>query len=144
MGVEKEISAYLESLEGQRGQDMRQLHEGIVAGHPRRRLWFSDGLDESGKIVTNPSIGYGAFSRTYADGKTVEQFRAGISANSSGITVYLMGIEDRNFLRATYGDSLGKAETTSYCFKFKKLADVNSEVLMRALAEILDSDGPAS
>ena len=55
----------------------------------------------------NPSIGYGLRTMTYADGRTREFYQIGLSANSTGISVYIMGLDDRAYLAKTYGPSLG-------------------------------------
>jgi len=100
---------------------------------PEGRLWFLDGKDENGRTVSNPNIGYGLYSRKYADGKTREFYQIGLSANTTGISVYILGIEDKKYLAETYGKELGKASVTGYCIKFKALKDVNSAILQAAI-----------
>lgn len=85
-------------------------------------------------MVTNPSIGYGSYDIQYADGSSKEFFRVGISANTTGISVYIMGLDDKSFLATTYGPRLGKATVTGYCVKFKALKDVDLSVLREAMA----------
>ncbi len=92
-----------------------------------------DGKDEKGKVVSNPNIGYGLQTITYADGKTKEFYQIGISANTSGISVYIMGIKDKTWLPETYGKIIGNASVTGYCIKFKKLKDINVEILESAI-----------
>ena len=67
----------------------------------------------------------------YADGKTKEFFQIGLSANTTGISVYIMGIKDKKYLAQTYGKKLGKASVTGYCIKFKTLKDINVMYLKR-------------
>ncbi len=100
---------------------------------PKCKLWFFDGKDDKGKIVTNPQIGYGLQTIKYADGKTKEFYQIGISANTTGISVYVMGIEDKKYLPETYGKTIGKASVTGYCIKFKTLKDINLETLVAAV-----------
>jgi hypothetical protein len=113
--------------------DMQELHGIILALMPACRLWFLDGKDEQGQTVSNPNIGYGLQSRKYADGKTREFYQIGISANTTGISVYILGIEDKKYLAETYGKKLGKASVTGYCIKFKTLKDINIETLEAAI-----------
>ena len=103
--------------------------------NPGCKLWFLDGRDESGKIVSNPGIGYGTLSKQYANGKTKEVFQAGISANSAGLSVYIMGIDDKKYLQEKYGGSIGKANVTGYCIKFKALDDINLDTLKEAIQD---------
>jgi hypothetical protein len=100
---------------------------------PKCKLWFLDGKDEKGKIVSNPNIGYGSQTMTYANGKTREFYQIGLSANTSGISVYIMGIDDRKYLARTFGKELGKASVTGYCIKFKTLSDIKTDVLKAAI-----------
>src|SRR6185436_5505850 len=109
--------------------DMQVLHKLILQVLPKCKLWFLDGKDEKGKIVSNPNIGYGLQIIKYADGKTREFYQIGLSANTTGISVYILGIEDKKYLAATYGKKLGKASVTGYCIKFRKLKDINIDVL---------------
>jgi hypothetical protein len=96
---------------------------------PESKLWFLDGKDSEGKVVSNPNIGYGIHMMKYANGTTKEFYRIGLSANTTGISVYIMGIEDKKFLSESYGKRLGKASVSGYCIKFKTLKDINIEVL---------------
>ena len=68
--------------------------------------------------MANPNIGYGAYTITYADGSSREFYRIGLSANTTGISVYVLGLDDKTYLARTYGDSIGKASVTGYCIKF--------------------------
>jgi hypothetical protein len=100
---------------------------------PTSKLWFLDGKDEKGKIVSNPNIGYGSQTMKYANGKTREFYQIGLSANTTGISVYIMGIDDKKHLAQTFGKELGKASVTGYCIKFKTLADIKVDVLKAAI-----------
>jgi len=102
---------------------------------PKCKLWFLDGKDDKGKIVSNPNIGYGLQTIKYADGKTKEFYQIGISANTTGISVYIMGIEDKKYLPDTYGKAIGKASVTGYCIKFKTLKDINIDTLETAIRD---------
>lgn len=100
---------------------------------PRCKLWFLDGRDELGRTVSNPNIGYGTQTLRYAGGKTRDFYQIGISANSTGISVYLMGLDDRKSLATKFGKKLGQASVTGYCIKFRHLKNVDADVLMEAM-----------
>jgi hypothetical protein len=108
---------------------MQELHRRILRLSPECRLWFLDGKNDEGKIVSNPNIGYGFQAIKYADGKSRDFYRIGLSANTSGLSVYVIGIEDKTYLAKTYGAKLGKAIVTGYCIKFKALKDINLDTL---------------
>jgi hypothetical protein len=100
---------------------------------PACKLWFLDGKNSENKVVSNPNIGYGLHTIKYADGKTKEFYRIGVSANKTGISVYILGIKDKKYLVKTYGKELGKASVTGYCIKFKTLKDINMKTLEAAI-----------
>jgi len=125
MGVPEQVEAYLASQPEPKQADLRRLHAHILAEFPGCRLWFTDG--------TNPNIGYGAYTITYADGSLREFYRIGLSANTAGISVYVLGLDDKTYLARTYGDSIGKASVTGYCIKFRHLAVINVDVLQAAI-----------
>lgn len=133
MGVEGQIEQYIASQIEPKLSDMRVLHQVILAIMPTCKLWFLDGKDSEGKTVSNPNIGYGIHTIGYADGKTKEFYQIGLSANTTGISVYILGIKDKFYLSQTYGEKLGKARVTGYCIKFKALKDVNIDILEMAI-----------
>lgn len=134
--VTNQIQEYIASLPETKRADMAFLHENIVQIFPKdSTLWFLDGKDATGKIVTNPNIGYGHLTIHYANGTTKDFYQTGISANSNGISVYIMGLKDKKYLAETYKNTLGKATITSYCIKFKKLQDINLDILKTAIQD---------
>jgi len=135
MSVEKQIKEYIASQPDAKQADMQELHKRILKTLPGSKLWFLDGKDEKGKVVSNPNIGYGTQTMKYANGTSREFYKVGLSANTTGISVYIMGIDDKKYLADTYGKRLGKASVTGYCIKFKALKDVDMEVLMEAVGE---------
>jgi hypothetical protein len=133
MNVQKQIKEYIANVPEPKGSEMKALHEHILEVLPKCRLWFLDGKDDKCKTVSNPNIGYGSYFIKYADGTTKEFFQIGLSANTTGISVYIMGIKDKTYLAQTFGKELGKASVTGYCIKFKKLKDINLDILEAAI-----------
>lgn len=135
MSIQHEIENYIKLQPESKRNDMLELHERILQNLPSCKLWFLDGKNEQGKLVSNPNIGYGSYLMKYADGTTKEFYRIGISANTTGISVYIMGIDDKNHLPQMYGKRIGKATVTGYCIKFKALKDINRDVLEQAIKD---------
>jgi hypothetical protein len=133
MNIQEQIKKYMAGQPEPKCSDMQELHRLILQVSPTSKLWFLDGKDRTGKIVSNPNIGYGSYTIKYADGKTKEFYQIGLSANTTGISVYIMGIKDKTYLAKTYGKKLGKATVTGYCIKFKALEDINMDVLKEAI-----------
>ena len=135
MNVHAQISDYMAAQPERKRRDMQALHDLIRRLMPDCRLWFLDGKDERGRTVSNPNIGYGLHTMTYADGRTREFYQIGMSANTTGISVYIMGLEDKTYLAETYGRELGKASVTGYCIKFGTLRNINVDVLEAAIRD---------
>lgn len=131
--VAKQAEDYILSLGEPKRSDLQALHDLTLSLAPRSKLWFADGRNSGGKVVSNPSIGYGSYTIRYADGKTREFYRVGLSANTTGLSVYVMGLEDKTYLAKTFGKRLGKASVTGYCIKFKSLADIEVGVLKEVI-----------
>lgn len=133
MNVKEQIKKYLTNQPETKLDDMQKLHRLMLQVMPDCKLWFLDGKNSEGKIVSNPNIGYGLLTIKYADGTTRDFYQIGLSANTTGISVYIMGITDKTYLTKTYGKKLGKASVTGYCIKFKTLKDINLDILQAAI-----------
>ena len=129
MDVEAQIQDYLAGQPEPKRDELEALHRRIVELSPDCRLWFLDGRNDDGKIVSNPNIGYGVQTIHYAGGKSRDFYRIGLGANTSGISIYIIGLDDKTVLARTFGKRLGKAGITGYCVKFKRLQDLDMHVL---------------
>ena len=133
MNVQEQIDEYITNQPEPKRSDMQTLHDMILEVKPGCKLWFLDGIDDKGKVVSNPNIGFGNYIMKLAAGKTREFYQIGLTANTTGISVYIMGIEDKEYLAETYGKDLGKASVTGFCIRFKTLKDINTDVLKAAI-----------
>lgn len=133
MNVQEQIRKYITSQLEPKRSEMQELHRITLQVLPGCKLWFFDGKNSENKTVSNPNIGYGFHTIKYANGETREWFQIGISANKTGISVYILGIKDKTYLAQTYGKKLGKASVSGYCIKFKTLKDININILEAAI-----------
>lgn len=83
MTTQEQIKNYIDSLPDKKRTELEWLHKRIIQVLPNCKLWYLDGKDEKGKIVSNPQIGYGLQTIKYAGGKTKEFYQVGISANTT-------------------------------------------------------------
>lgn len=137
MNVKEQINRYISGQSQPKSGEMLDLHRRINEISPNCKLWFLDGRNNEGKIVSNPNIGYGSRTIKYANGDQKEFYQVGLSANTTGISVYIIGLDDKQYLSKNYGDRLGKAKITGYCIKFKSLKDVNTETLEEIIAHAM-------
>jgi hypothetical protein len=133
MSVQEQIKKYIASQPEAKRDEMQTLHHTILQVKPACKLWFLNGKNSENKTISNPNIGYGHYTIKYADGTNREFYQIGLSANTTGISVYIMGIDDKTYLAKTYGKKLGKASITGYCIKFKTLKDINIKILEAAV-----------
>ncbi len=133
MNIQEQIKKYIDSQPEPKRSDMQALHRIILEAMPVRELWFLDGKNSENKTISNPNIGYGFHTIKYADGKTREFYQIGLSANKTGISVYILGNKDKKYLAQTYGKKLGKASVSGYCVKFKTPKDINIDILEEAI-----------
>ena len=142
MSVQEQIKKYISSQPEPKRSDMQALHAIILQLMPACKLWFLDGKGSENKTVSNPNIGYGFYTIKYADGKTRDFYQIGMSANTTGISIYILGIKDKTYLAKTYGKKIGKAGVSGYCIKFKRLKDINIDVLEAAIRYGIEASHP--
>jgi hypothetical protein len=103
MNVKAQFKTYIDSQPEPKSSDMQVLHRRILQAMPACKLWFLDGKSSEGKTVSNPNNGNGLQTLKYADGTTKVFDQIGMSANTAGISVYILGIKDKTCLAKTYG-----------------------------------------
>ena len=140
MNVKGQIKEYINGQPEPKRSDMQELHRVILKIMPSCKLWFLDGKNSENKTVSNPNIGYGLYTIKYADGTSREFYQIGMSANTTGISLYILGLNDKTYLAKTYGKKLGKASVTGYCIKFKTLKDINIDILKAAIRDRFEEE----
>ena len=135
MNVQEQIESYIADQTQAKQSDLRELHRLALKLSPGCKLWFFDGKDDNGRTVSNPTIGFGMQTMKQAKGKPREFFQVGLSGNKTGISVYILGLEDKKYLAKTYGKTLGKASVTGYCIRFKALKDIHVAALEAAMRD---------
>jgi len=133
MNLKEQIKKYITSQPESKQSDMQKLHLLMLQIIPDCKLWFDDGKNSENRTISNPTIGYGFLTIKYANGKTREFFQIGMSANKTGISIYILGIKDKTYLAKMYGNKLGKANVSGYCIRFKTLSDINIDILEAAI-----------
>jgi hypothetical protein len=137
MTTAEKISHHLATLSLEKSAELSRLYQLILDEMKGEDLLFFDGKNEQGKVVANPTIGFGQCRLTYADGSFQDTFRLGISANSTGLSIHILGLKDKKFLVDFLGTRLGKAKITGYAIRFGKMRDIDEGVLKELVREIL-------
>jgi hypothetical protein len=102
MDIKEQIKKYITNQPEPNRSDMQALHRIILQVMPSCKLWFLNGKDSENKTVSNPNIGYGIQTIKYTGGKTRDFYQIGMSANTTGISVYILGIKDKKYLARTW------------------------------------------
>ncbi len=140
MNVQEQIKEYIKSQPDPKRRDMEDLHLIILQEMPGCKLWFMDGKNSENKTVSNPNVGYGSYTIKYADETTREFYQIGLSANKTGISVYILGIKNKTYLAQNYGKKLGKASVSGYCIRFKNIKDIDLDILKEAIRHRVSYD----
>lgn len=82
------------------------------------------------KITLTKTINYTSRTRGF--------YQIDLSANTTGISVYIMGIKDKTYLARTYGKKTGKAGVSGYCIKFKTLKDIQPDIPEAAIRDAVE------
>ena len=120
--------------------DMTALDERIAAALPghRRCLWQGVFWGGSSQSI----IGYGDYSYVRSDKKQVEWFVVGLARQKNYYSVYVNAADGRRYLTEAYAGRLGKVKVGKSNVTFRRLADVELEVLIELVerAGVLMSD----
>lgn len=127
---------YLSALPQPQGADIRTLDASIaevMKGHDRYLIEgkFWGGSDQE-------IIAYGHYVYKNRSRKTVEWHIAGLALQKDSISVYVNAVEGDTYLTEAYGKKLGKVKTGKSVVSFRKLEDVNLELLLEMIARARD------
>ncbi len=137
MKIEEQIDHHLNALPKEKGDELRLLFDIIRNEIPKAQLHFFDGKNAEGKVVANPTIGFGNCRLHYADGRHQDTFRLGISANSTGLSIHILGLKDKIFLTEFLGTRLGKVKITGYAIRCRRMSEIEEGVLRELVREVI-------
>ncbi|MGQ0609175.1 MAG: DUF1801 domain-containing protein [Chloroflexota bacterium] len=123
---------YLASLPDPLRTDLLALDARIaeVMGGQERVLW--DGVMWGG--TEQRIIGYGAYRYVNRSGVEIDWFVVGLAAQKNHLSLYVNAAEDGSYLVKRYADRLGNVKAGSANVTFKRVADVDLDVLVELVA----------
>jgi len=124
----EDVDEYLDSIGGERGEEMRQLDRSITERMPGAGRHLYEGKFWGGS--DQQIVGYGVMDYTNRSGDAVEWFTVGLAAQKNYISMYVNAVENDNYLLGQYEGKLGKVKTGSASISFNTLDDVDYESLM--------------
>lgn len=127
------IKSYLDSLPENTKEELTFFHQQVLEKYPNCRIWFLDGKDATGKVISNPNMGYGTITLPTKTNINREFYKLGISANSKGFSIYFMGLTDRNLIQKHLGHFFPNSKITGYCLNLKSIKNVELAILEKLI-----------
>lgn len=116
-----------------------QTPEDFLAGLPSDRQEILRALDATiRKAVPRQKpkmwsklIGYGDYHYKYATGREGDWFLIGLGSMKNYVSLYICAVEDGKYLAESFKQELGKVDVGKSCIRFKKLEDINLDVVAK-------------
>ncbi len=89
--------------------------------------------------IRSGMLGYGTYHYKYASGREGDWFRIGLASNKNYISLYACAADERGYVAERYKERLPKASIGKSCVRFKRLADLDLEVLKELLKETAET-----
>ncbi len=115
---------YIAEVEDARRDDIQRLHDLVRDTTPELEPTMEFGM-----------LGYGKFHYKYASGREGDWMKIGIANNKRYISLYCCGADDRGYVAERYKERLPKANIGKSCVRFKRLSDLDEDVLKELLQE---------
>ena len=120
-------SQWLANLPDDVRPDLQHLDTFIVRYLPQasRVLWegtFWGGTDQT-------IIGYGDLVMTQSRGKQVEWFMVGLAQQKAHVSIYVNAVRGGHYVTQEFASRLGKVKIGAASIAFKRLADLDLDVL---------------
>ena len=115
MTVEKHIA----SLPDGRREAVQAVHDAVRAAAPElEATMWSDRI-----------ISYGTFRYRYESGREGDWFPIGLANNKGYVSLYICAADENGYLAEQNADRLGKVSVGKSCIRFKRLDDIDLDVV---------------
>jgi len=120
---------YIARLEEPRREHIGRLHDLIRTTAPELEPYMESGM-----------IGYGRYHFRYATGREGDWCLLGLASHKRYISLYVTAEDGRGgYLAEAYHDRLPKADIGKSCVRFRRLDDLDEEVLRELIREAAKS-----
>ena len=109
---------YIAQVDDARRDDIRKLHELVREAAPDLEPTMDFGM-----------LGYGRFHYKYKTGREGDWMKVGIANNKRYISLYCCAIDQDGYVAERFKDRLPKADIGKSCVRFKRLSDLDEDVL---------------
>lgn len=121
---------YIQSIEEPRRSEVIELDKLITQSAPTLRAHFASNM-----------LGYGSFHYKSRSGREGDWPVIALASQKNYISVYVCSVKDGKYIASEYTKKLGKVSVGKSCIRFKKLEDVNLNVLKQVILEAAKNPG---
>lgn len=118
------IKEYIDSIEEPRRSQIVELDSFIKKAVPTLKPQFAYNM-----------LGYGSFHYKSKSGREGDWPVVSLASQKNYISVYVCCIKNGTYLAEANKDNLGKVSVGKSCIRFKKVEDVNLDILKQILRE---------
>ncbi len=118
------VEEYFAQIEEPRLSHMKALHQLIRKAVPKLKSSIQMGM-----------IGYGTYHYKYASGREGDAPIIALASQKQYISVYVSAAEGGKYVAESYKRQLPKASIGKSCIRFKKLEDIDLEVLAQVVRQ---------
>jgi hypothetical protein len=115
---------YIEKIDEPRKSQIRQLHEFILKTLPKQKPFMISGM-----------IGYGMFHYKSKSGREGDWCLIALASQKNYISLYACSIANGEYVAEKYKKDLPRANIGKSCIRFKKVEDVDLNVIKKLLIE---------
>lgn len=121
---------YIEALEQPRRQEVEKIHKLIQQTLPSQKPHILSGM-----------IGYGTYHYRYASGREGDWSLIALASQKNYISLYICSVENGEYIAESYKKALPKASIGKSCIRFKRLEDVDTNVLIEIIKKAEKAGG---
>ncbi|MGI8876706.1 MAG: DUF1801 domain-containing protein [Egibacteraceae bacterium] len=128
----RSVDAYLRSVPEPDRAAMVAIDRVFIEAMPGapRRLWVGTLWGGTHQEI----IGYGDLVQARPKGETVDWFTVGLARQQRHLSLYVNAVEDGQYLGRQYADRLGKVKVGSASLGFRRVDDLDLDVLRQLAA----------
>lgn len=115
---------YINLIAEPRKSEMKQLDAFIRKTVPQLKPFIISGM-----------IGYGPFHYKSKSGREGEWAKIGLASQKNYISVYVCAVDGDQYVPEKYKKDFPKASIGRSCIRFKKVEDINLDILRKVLLE---------
>ena len=135
---DRNVDEWLDSLTGERADQVRALHTRITSAHPNAPSHLYVGKFWGGTDQT--IVGYGVMDYTNRSGKQVNWFTVGVADQKNYLSIYVNAVKDGKYLLGEFTDRLNASKVGSAVVSFKDLGQADEGALHELIAEALQAE----